>query len=60
MLALLDAHQLAALVYRRHAGGVDVVDDVWEGVRHHPPVGPHSPLQQAVGLALRDRAQERG
>ena len=60
MLALLDAHQLAALVDRRHARGVDVIDEVWEGVRHHPPVGPHSALQQAFALALRDRAQERG
>jgi hypothetical protein len=60
MLALLDAHQLAALVDRRLAWGVDVFDEVWEGVRHHPPVGPHSVLQQALGLALRDRAQERG
>ena len=59
MLALLDAHQLAALVDRRHAWGVDVIDEVWEGVRHHPPVGPHSALQQALALALRDRAQER-
>jgi hypothetical protein len=55
MLALLDAHQLAALVDRRHAWGVDRFDEVWEGVRHHPPVGPHSTLQQALALALRDR-----
>jgi hypothetical protein len=60
MLALLDAHQLAALADRRHAWGVDVFDEVWEGVRHHPPVGPHSALQQALALALDDRARERG
>ena len=60
MLALLDAHQLAALDDRRHAWGVDVIDEVWEGVRHHPPVGPHSTLQQALALALRDRAHGRG
>lgn len=60
MLALLDAHQLAALVNRRQAWGVDVFDEMWEGVRHHPPFGPHSTLQQALALALRDRAQERG
>jgi hypothetical protein len=46
MLALLDADQLAALVDRRHAWGVDVIDEVWEGVRHHPPVGPHSALNR--------------
>jgi hypothetical protein len=51
MLALLDAHQLAALADRRHAWGVDVFDEVWEGVRHHPPV---------LALALDDRARERG
>jgi hypothetical protein len=39
---------------------VDVIDEVWEGVRHHPPVGPHNALQQGLALALRDRAQERG
>jgi hypothetical protein len=60
MLALLDANQFAALVDRRHAWGVDVFDELWEGVRHHPPVGPHSALQQALALALRDRAGERG
>jgi len=37
-----------------------VIDEVWEGVRHHPPVGPHNALQQGLALALRDRAQERG
>jgi hypothetical protein len=60
MLALLDADRLAALVDRRHAWGVDVFDEVWEGVRHHPPVGPHSTLQQVIALALRNRAQQRG
>jgi hypothetical protein len=60
MFALLDAPQFAALVDRRHAWGVEALDEVWEGVRRHPPVGPHSALQQALALALRDRAQERG
>ncbi|MGA2015290.1 MAG: hypothetical protein ABSH51_32855 [Solirubrobacteraceae bacterium] len=60
MLALLDAHQLTALVDRRHAWGADGFDEVWEGVRHHPPVGPHSALQQALALALYDHAQQRG
>jgi hypothetical protein len=60
MLALLDDDRLAALLDRRHAWGADGFDEVWEGVRHHPPVGPHSALQQALALALRDRAQQRG
>jgi len=60
MLALLDDDRLAALLDRRHAWGADGFDEVWEGVRHHPPVGPHSALQQALALALYDCAQQRG
>ena len=35
-------------------------DEVWSGIHHLQPVGPHSQLQQAIAVRLHPLAAERG
>ena len=60
MLALLDADQLAALVDRRHAWGVDVIDEVGRAsaiIRRSVRTAPYNmPLRLPYAIARRGAA----
>ena len=60
MLALLAEDDFAEVQARRREWGADRLDEVWTGIHHLQPVGPHSQLQQAIAVLLRPFAAERG
>ena len=60
MLALLAADDFAEVQARRREWGADKLDEVWTGIPHLQPVGPHSQLQQAIAVRLRPLAANRG
>lgn len=60
MLALLAEDDFAEVQARRREWGADKLDEVWTGIPHLQPVGPHSQLQQAIALRLQTLAAKRG
>lgn len=60
MLALLAEHDFAEVRARRREWVADKLDEVWSGIPHLQPVGPHSQLQQAIAVRVQPLAAERG
>jgi hypothetical protein len=59
VLALLAEDDFAEVQRRRREWGADKLDEVWTGIHHLRPVGPHSGLQQAIAVCLHPLAAQR-
>jgi hypothetical protein len=60
MLALIAEDHFAHVQVHRRAWGADKLDEMWTGIHHLQPVGPHPKLQHAIALRLQPLASERG